>query len=91
MARVHDRHLDGRYPGLHAYKWRGEGDRHRGFWHNGRYVNDGFMFFDRDDRMAGFGYLADGAFVFVDEDGHHENRDDLIFLMILLKLLDSLE
>jgi hypothetical protein len=91
MRPIRDRNLERRYPGLHGYKWQGHGDSRRGFWHNDRYVNDGIVFFDNDDRMAGFGYMANNSFIFVDENGHHEDRDDLIFMMLLMKILESID
>lgn len=87
MRAIHDRQLEHRYPGLRGYRWHGDGDR--GFWHNGRYVHDGIVFFDRDDRMAGFGYMANGVFIFVNEGGYHEDHGDLLFLLLLMKILES--
>lgn len=88
MRRLHDNKLERRYPGLHGYRWNGHGDGHRGFWHRDRYVKDGIIFFDRDDRMAGFGYFHEGVFIFVEEHDYHEERGDLIFLLLLMKLLE---
>lgn len=90
MRRIHDRNLEHRYPGLRGYKWQGHGDGHRGFWHNDHYVNDGIIFFDRDDRMAGFGYMANDTFIFVDEHGYREDHD-LMFFMLLFKMLQSMD
>ena len=88
MEAIHDKNIERHYPGLHGYRWRGQGDSHSGFWHNGHYVNDGIAFFNDDDQMAGFGYMAEGTFVFVDENGYHVDRDALMILL-LMKLLRS--
>ncbi len=86
LEAIHDRSIERHYPGLHGYRWRGEGDSHQGFYHNGRYVNDGIAFFNDDDQLAGFGYMGDGGFVFMDEDGYRVDRDVLLILL-LMKLL----
>jgi hypothetical protein len=88
MEAIHDNKLERRYPGLRGYRWRGGGD-YRGFWHNDRYVDDGIMFFDRNDRLSGFGYMADGVFVFLNEEGYHQDRDAFMFFLLLFQLFDQ--
>ncbi|MDR3590359.1 MAG: hypothetical protein P4N41_11970 [Negativicutes bacterium] len=86
---IHDRGLEHRFPGLRGYRWRGYGDEGRGFWHNGHYVNDAVVFFDGDDRMAGYGYLSHGRFISVREDGCSEDRDAFFLFLGLLSILGS--
>lgn len=89
MEAMHDGRWEHRYPGLRGYHWRGYGDDHRGFWHNGRYVNDAVVFFDRHERFSGYGYMRDGVFVHVREDGCSEDRDAFFLFLGLLSILSS--
>lgn len=76
---IHDRDWDGRFPGLHAYRWYGN-NQYSGFWCNGIYVRDAVFFFDNDNQLAGFGYFRDGVFIMVREDNqYYENRDEFFF------------
>jgi hypothetical protein len=80
MERIRDRAIERRHPGLHAYRWHGYGDRHEGFWHNGRWIVDAILFFNDDDEVVGFGYMDGGVFIYVREGGGYEEQDPFFFL-----------
>ncbi len=80
MERIHDREFAHRYPGLHAFRWHGYGERREGFWHNGREIRDAILFFDDRDEVVGFGYMDGGVFIYVREDGYSEERDPFFLL-----------
>lgn len=80
MERVYDRDFDHRFPGLHAYRWSGHSSHHQGFWHHGHYINDAVLFFDRDGGLVSFGYMANGAFIYVRDDNEVYRNHDSFFL-----------
>lgn len=84
MERIYDSDIERRHPGLHAYRWRGYGERRDWFWHNGHEVRDAILFFNDDDEVVSFGYMRGGVFIFVNEDGDEE-RDPIFFLRWFLR------
>jgi hypothetical protein len=71
LARIHDQEWAHRFPGLHAYRWSGQG-----FWHNGHYVKDAVFLYDDNDELVSVGYMANGAFIhFRDDHRSFENKE----------------
>lgn len=85
MERIDDREIERHHPGLHAFRWRGYGDRREGFWHNGHEVRDAIMFFDDNDEVVSFGYMRDGMFIYVREGDEFEERDPFFFMRLFLR------
>lgn len=80
LERVHDREMLHHFPGLHAYRWHGDNGYHHGFWHDGHYVRNAILFFDEDDELVSFGYMANGVFVYVRDDNEVYRNHDRFFI-----------
>jgi hypothetical protein len=75
LERVYDRDLSHRFPGLQAYRWRGQG-----FWHHGHLVSEAVLFFDEDNDLVSMGYMSDGAFIYLRDDHEVYENHDSFFL-----------
>ncbi|MBP1764342.1 MAG: hypothetical protein H6Q65_1400 [Firmicutes bacterium] len=65
----------GRFPGLHPYQWRGEG-----FWYHNKHVTDAVLFYNDSDELVSVGFMRDGVFIFIRDDGDsYENNDSFFF------------
>lgn len=76
LERIYDHRWEHRFPGLHPYRWYGHD---HGFWHDGRYIQDAILFFDRDEEVVAFGYFRDGTFLMVRQDEAEYESDDAFF------------
>ena len=74
LDKIHDKEFRQRFHGLTAYRW--HDGRHRGFWHNGHYITQAVLFFDRHGQLIQFGYMHDNVFiVFRADNSRHEHHD----------------
>jgi len=80
LERIYDREMGRRFPGLQAYRWYGDGQYHRGFWHHGHFIKDAILFFDRDGELVSFGYMTDGVFVYARYDDEVYRNHDSFFV-----------
>jgi len=77
MDPINDQQWNGRFPGLHSYRWH-DGDSYaRGFWYQGERINDAVLFFDNSDELVSVGFMFNGTFIFIRDDqeayDHHES------------------
>ncbi len=77
MERMYHHGWGERFPGLHPYRWHGEG---REFWYRGHRVTDGVMFYDDSDELVSVGFWHDGAFIMIRDDGSSYENHDSFFL-----------
>lgn len=77
LHRIHDRELEDRFSGLHAYRWHSD----EGFWHHGHYVNNAICFFDENDELVSVGYMVNGVFVYFREDHKSYETQEKFFLL----------
>jgi len=72
--RVDDDEWSGRFPGLRSYKWHGEG-----FLYRGNHVTDTVLFYNDSDELVSVGFMHDGMFIFIrDDGGSYENNDSFL-------------
>lgn len=74
--RVDDDQWVGRFPGLRPYQWRGEG-----FWYHNKHVTDAMLFYNDSDQLVSVGFMHDGIFIFIRDDGHSYENHDSFFLV----------
>lgn len=74
--RVDDNEWAGRFPGLRPYQWRGEG-----FWYHNKHVTDAMLFYNDSDELVSVGFMHDGVFIFIRDDGHSYENHDSFFLV----------
>lgn len=72
---IDDDDWSGRFPGLRSYKWRGEG-----FWYHNKHVTDAVLFYNDSDELVSVGFMHNGVFMFIRDDGNsYENHDSFFF------------
>ncbi len=65
----------GRFPGLRPYQWRGEG-----FWYHNKHVTDAVLFYNDSDELVSVGFMHDGLFILIRDDGDSYENNDSFFL-----------
>lgn len=71
--RIYDREWDRRFPGLRSYAWHAKPGHE--FWYRGHKVANAVLFYDSDDELVSVGFMNNGAFIFIRDDGGYRNHD----------------
>ncbi len=71
--RIRDREWEQRFPGLRSYRWHSQPGHD--FWYRGHRITNAVLFYDSRDELVSVGFMYNGTFIFIRDDGGYRNRD----------------